>query len=99
MKSMVDNVTGVLVLIPESEEDRLLLFHLMDCSQLNRFTEYLGASAEEENMTTDLGIEYTRFSGYLSAREPVNRAAIDRADREPELPVNSTALIGFNRER
>ena len=102
MKSIVDNVTGTLVLIPESPADRLLLFHLMNCSDLSHFSDYIKYE-NTKDMTLDLGIPYRQFIGYLDNDETSSMSVpVTDITSEPgltERDIDRVALIGFNRER
>ena len=97
MKHVIDNKSGILVLIPETEGDRLLLFHLMNCGNMTRFTQYLETDVTE-GMTEDLGIEYHEFNGYLTACEPVPFRPVEVAAQN-STETETGRLIGFNRNR
>ena len=71
MKHLVDLEHGSLVLIPESAADRRLLFHLMNCSDLSQFTQYL--ELEQKNnpspVTTDLDVSIKNIEMYPAGSE------------------------------
>ena len=67
MKHAIDNVTGVVVFIPENEQDRKALFHLMDCSDITEFSEYIRNTGERDNITPDLGVTAREAYGYVEA--------------------------------
>ena len=54
------NENGTLVLIPESGNDVRLLYHLMNCTDLSQFSEYLlkerTAGELNKHVTLDLGV-------------------------------------------
>ena len=91
MKSTIDIVTGVLFLIPESEPDRRLIYHICNCSDMNHFTEYL-ETCENQPITEEIGIEVAQFTGYLEAKQPVSTQPLKLGSR------NRSIMIGFNRE-
>ena len=100
MKNIVDKVTGVLVLIPECPADRLLLFHLMNCSDMCHFSNYIKYE-NSADMTLDLGVPYAQFKGYLGD-DDTSYIRIPVTDTTPvpddtEKNINRSALIGFNR--
>ena len=98
MKSIVDNVTGTLVLIPESHPDRVLLFHLMNCSDMCQFSTYIKYE-DPAVMTIELGVPYDKFKNYLG-EDHINIPVIDK-DSVPdntEKSINRATLIGFDRE-
>ena len=98
MKHAIDNITGVIVFIPENKQDRKALFHIMDCSDLTKFTEYISTTGEQDNITQDLGVTAREAYGYLEAEEYKTQVTEQREDRETVLPKRTeTALIGFNR--
>ena len=108
MKHFVDNITGVVVFIPENKQDRKALFHLMDCSDLTKFTEYISTTGEQDNITQDLGVTAREAYGYLEAEEyetQVTEEYETQVTEEYETQVTEqhvneiteTALIGFNR--
>lgn len=103
MKHVVDVVSGIVVLIPESDSDRLILFHLMNCGDLSKFEQYLKTDVTE-GMTDDLGIEAYEFSGYLTAGEERPFRGIEQMPRIQEAQARGTGdreqearLIGFER--
>ena len=92
MKHLVDQSTGVLVLIPETEADRKTLYHLMNCSNLTEFTGYLSTCEPAEiDITEDLGVSAKDCIKYIS--EPVHRLP-----KITERAITSGRLIGFNRD-
>lgn len=90
MKTKVDNDTGILILIPESEPDKRLLYHLMNCSDMRHFSEYLEISSDND-ITTDLGIEFDQFDRYLETVQPV----VQKTDTTGFIGQP----IGFDRDR
>ena len=66
MRHTICNKTGALTLIPESDDDTELLFHLMDCSDLSQFTDYLQTfdNVSHHPFTTDLGVSGTELLEY-----------------------------------
>ena len=96
MKHLVDQSTGTLVLIPESEPDKLLLFHLMNCMDLSQFSDYLEVQQRinPAEITTDLGVTGHECIEYTSKPiEPVHRSP-----DVTEKAISSGNLIGFNRD-
>jgi len=63
MRTLIDNDTGAIVLIPQSDGDKNLIFHLLDCSDLTRFSEYL-ALEQKHPISSDLGCVVEEFAGY-----------------------------------
>lgn len=103
MKHVVGITSGIVVLIPESDSDRLLLFHLMNCGDFNRFEQYLKTDVTE-GMTEELGIEAHEFIGYLTAGEERPFRGIEQMPRIQEAQARETGdreqearLIGFER--
>ena len=101
MKHLVDQSTGVLVLIPESEPDKRILYHLMNCIDLSNFTKYLELNMAQiaEDITTDLGVSASECVAYTS--EPVQRLTektIHGSLEITERAISPGRLIGFNRE-
>ena len=93
MKHLVDQSTGVIVLTPECDADRKILYHLINCSDLSQFSEYLEyqQKIDPAEITTDLGVPANRCHYYMS--EPV-----DRLPEQTEKAIQPGRLIGFNRE-
>ena len=69
MKHLVDLEHGSLVLIPETDSDNRLLFHLMNCSDLSQFTRYLDVMNKRDiaPITTDLGVTVKNLEMYPCA--------------------------------
>ena len=95
MKHAIDNVTGVVVFIPENEQDRKALFHLMDCSDLTEFSEYIRKTGEQDNITQDLGVTARETYVFLVAEVYEAQVTEQLVNRQPE--ITGTALIGFDR--
>ena len=100
MKSIVDKETGVLILVPESSADRLLLFHLMNCSDMCHFSNYIKYE-NSADMTLDLGVPYDKFKDYLG-EDRTAYIKIPVIDKNPvpdntEKPIDRSTLIGFDR--
>ena len=77
MKHLVNLENGSLVLIPETDSDNRLLFHLMNCSDLTQFTRYLDniSNLDPLPITTDLGVSVKNiemYPGSTSAYESDN---------------------------
>ena len=93
MRTLLDSVTGVLTLIPDSAPDRRLIGHLCNCSDLTEFSRYL----EVEKMvgtgefTTDLGVSVDQLKQYAQQHD-------DRDSTKTRFTGNTVNLIGFNRE-
>ena len=71
MKHLIDLEYGSLVLIPETALDKRLLFHLMNCSDLSQFTQYveLEQKSNPSPMTTDLGVNVKNIEMYPVSSE------------------------------
>ena len=100
MKSIVDKETGVLILVPESPADRLLLFHLMNCSDMSHFSDYIKYE-NTKDMSLELNVPYDKFKNYLGEdhTDHINIPVIDK-DTVPdntEKSINRATLIGFDR--
>ena len=65
MMTHVSNISGEVILMPETIKDKLLLYHLMNCYDLTKFTEYLAALAEKPDMSIELGFDYKEFEHYM----------------------------------
>ena len=76
MKHVVDNATGVVVFIPENAQDRKALFHIMDCSDLTHFSEYIKTLGEQESITQDLGVTAREIYSYTEQPEITETALI-----------------------
>ena len=102
MKHIIDHHSGTVVLSPESPADRLLLFHLMNCSDMSHFSEYIKYE-NTRDMTLDLGIPFSQFTGYLGDdKTSFMKIPVTDTASEPgltERDIDRVALIGFNRER
>ena len=66
MRTLVDDVTGATCFIPESESDRLLLYHLMNCADLNQLPEYLALERKIDNrpVSCELGTPVSILDSY-----------------------------------
>ena len=68
MKVNINNVTGAIVLTPDNEPDKQLLYHLMNCSDLNRFNEYLDmyqrVHSTKITITSDIGVSADQLTFY-----------------------------------
>ena len=101
MKNNICKLTGTLTLIPENDRDRQLLFHLMDCSDLSQFTNYLETFDNNIHnpFTVDLGITATECIEYPAPCDPYDGGV--KVWRNP-LPYKQNdrlqELIGFNRD-
>ena len=95
MRHMIDKITGIVTFIPETEADRKALFHLMDCSDITQFSEYIRKTGEQDNITQDLGVTAREAYGYLEAEDYETQVTEQLVNRQPE--ITGTALIGFDR--
>jgi len=101
MKHLINKTSGALTLVPESPEDKQLLFHLMDCSDLSQFTDYLETFDNNSHnpFTVDLGVSADECIGYPAPCDPydggvkvwVNRLPYKQNERLQEM-------IGFHRD-
>jgi len=101
MRHLINKNNGALTLIPESHEDKQLLFHLMDCSDLSQFTDYLETFDNNihNQFTVDLAIPADELIGYPAPCGPydggvkvwVNRLPYKHNERLQEM-------IGFHRD-
>jgi len=101
MKHIICKTNGALTLVPESEEDKQLLFHLMDCSDLSQFTDYLETFDNNSHnpFTVDLGISADECINYPAPCDPydggvkvwVNQLPYKQNERLQEM-------IGFHRD-
>ena len=100
MKHFIDVITGTIVFVPENTADRQLLFHLMNCSDLTRFPEYLEAnSIPVDCMTPELGVPFSEYNGYLEGEQRDN-SLIRLAEQITGGNTDSLSpgrLIGFGR--
>jgi len=94
MRTIIDSKTGVMILFPDSELDRQLIGHLINCSDLSEFTTYLDVNKiDSREITKDLGVAVDRIDQYTEQhddRQPVKQSSIKTGQT-----VN---LIGFNRD-
>lgn len=100
MKNLIDNETGMLVLIPESIEDKRLLYHLMNAIDIRDFTNYIKFyDLEKEPMSSDLGVTVEQFDNYLASEtEPdININRFSQILIKNEKDNKTGLLIGFNR--
>ena len=101
MKNFTDNKTGVLLLIPESDADRRILYHIMNCSDLSQFEQYLSCKHIEPGteITYDLGVPVEHIHDY-PVTESTGEHIHDRiSETEPLLShCSPVRLIGFNRD-
>ena len=100
MKHNINNITGELVLTPESAEDKLLLYHLMNCADLTRFSTYIEVNGVT-GVTRDLGIEYDQFSGYQLTYETEQPLKLGSTVREIDIESGKPGSPGrlLNRDR
>ena len=93
MRTLLDSVTGVLTLIPDSEPDRRLIGHLCNCSDLTEFSSYieLEQKIDPAKFTTDLGVSVDQLKQYAQQHD-------NRDSTKTRKIGNTVNLIGFNRE-
>ena len=98
MKICIDE-TGALKLTPKNDKDKMLIFCLIDCSDLTQFSEYLQLNRVTENdVTTDLDTDLNIIVGYLQKHDAVFDNPTVFPDHLPEKIVNQNrSLIGFCR--
>jgi hypothetical protein len=102
MKNFTDNKTGVLLLIPESDADRRILYHITNCADLSQFEMYLANYMRVDpgtEITYDLGVPVEHIHDY-PVTESTGEHIHDRiSETEPPLShCSSVRLIGFNRD-
>ena len=93
MKTVIDETSGTMTLIPQCKADRVLLLHLMNCSDLTQFSAYIALeqSKNYNEMTDDLGVPVTLIDRY-----PVEN--VTNVTSAPNRLTNqSSSLIGFDR--
>ena len=62
--------TGSTTLLPERDEDNRLIFHLLNCNDLTKFSEYLAReNTKQYPVTTDIGLPVEQFDDYPSRTE------------------------------
>ena len=89
MRTITDNKTGILIMIPESTPDRELIGHLINCSDLAQFSTYLEVNKiDSREITVDLGVPVERIDQYTEQHE-------EQRSIKTGTTVN---LIGFNRD-
>jgi hypothetical protein len=66
MKTLIDNKSGSIVLIPQSQADKNLIYHLLNCADISRFSEYMDMEQmiRPHTVTSDLGVPVEEFTGY-----------------------------------
>ena len=66
MRTLIDNESGSIVFIPDNDADRRLLFHLLNCSDLSRFTNYLSLEQkiDPHTVTLDIGVSADMMDDY-----------------------------------
>ncbi len=66
MRTLIDDVSGAVCFIPESEADMLLLYHLMNCTNMNQFPEYLALEQKVDNrpVSSELGVPVSLLNSY-----------------------------------
>ena len=105
MRHNINKINGQITLIPESAEDRVLLYHLLNCSDLSKFTEYLEYAdkiTDSEPMTTDIGVsseELDTFPILTATREEIRETLqlVNRGEPGKQSSLYTGSLIGFNR--
>ena len=72
MKTIINKITGAVTLHPENDADLELLFHLMDCTDLSQFTNYLETfdNVCHHSFTTDLGVSADELLEYPAPCDP-----------------------------
>lgn len=101
MKNLIDNETGMIMLLPESIEDKRLLYHLMNAIDLRDFTNYIKFyDLENEPMSTDLGVTVEQFDNYLDDNTQSDKINLKLSNltREIDIIKETGRLIGFNRD-
>ena len=94
MRHLIDKEVGVMTLLPESEADRMLLYHLMNCSDLREFSVYLKLSHSEYTpLTVDLNISVDEATSYLEEQQEQHAHRTARQG----TALEGGRLIGFNR--
>ena len=95
MKTIVDSETGALVMIPQSDRDHRLIFHLINCAELSEFSRYLELEDDKDKEITEcLDVETDQLLNYPS------KTQWQREDRTP-VSLNSRdsyvggKIIGF----
>jgi len=91
MKTILDNKTGTVIIMPESDPDTRLLYHLMNCADLTQFSEYLSLETryDSQPVTNDIGVPVSLLDEY-----PIS----DRRRIAPQNRLTEKRLIGFNRD-
>ena len=95
MRTIVDNETGALVMIPQSDKDHRLIFHLLNCSELSEFSRYLELENDKDKEIT----ETLEIAGEQLLTYP-SKTQWQREDRTP-VSLNSRdsyvggKIIGF----
>ena len=89
MRTILDNETGMIIMIPDSEPDHRLLGHLINFSDLTEFSTYIACEQRQQKhtITVDLGVSVDRINQYMS-----QQAARKQND------TFTGNLIGFNRD-
>jgi len=102
MKTTYDKRTGLLVLIPDDERDKKLIYHLMNCADLTQFTYYLEhKNISSTDITIDLGVPVDEYIDYNETESPLKLGDLFREIQIEVDRQNSSCagrLIGFNRE-
>ena len=83
MRTLIDNSTGTTVFIPDTDTDRMLLYHIMNCTDMSLFSDYLALQQKSDNqpVTLDTGVSADMLADY-----PVCTAY----DKIPFLPDSET---------
>jgi len=89
MKHIIDNKTGMLMFIPESDKDRQILYYLINCPDLSIFSEYLTQEQSVTNkpVTTDLGVDAEEIEQYAVSSEI--ESTLKLGDRVREIQIES----------
>ena len=106
MKTIIDNKTGILICIPENENDTNLIFHLVNCSELTRFTEYIEQTELCKPITEDLGLTVDQFDDYPGNPFTSTPISLDTGETVSTMPLRlrdgfreiAVRPIGFNRD-
>lgn len=72
MKTTINKETGAITLHPENDADRELIFHLMDCTDLSQFTNYVETfdNVSHHPFTTYLGVKKADLLSYPAPCDP-----------------------------
>lgn len=95
MKTIVDNKSGMMMLVPENDKDHRLIFHLINCCELSEFSKYLERENDtDKEITESLDVDTDQLMAYPSKTQwqQVDRTPVRLDNRDSSMDGK---IIGF----